>query len=1025
MRDPKQLFIEWTRHKGARGHPASSTPPNNKPGVPAHGESESTALEPIVDNIGLVLELAAQATKIAQVTPFLEPAAALLSEILKSYQEVRSTKEKQDTLSTTLVDLTGDICAAVLRMEEAGQSDMIGRLKSDLEKYAQLITKASNFVNKFDSQGKLVRWAARNQLGGELDKLNQELDSFGARFRTNRLVDLAINQSTNTHTLEKVHDAVVSEKLEKWLRTPPDMTQKHHDTEKLRKDSTGLWFLEGNQFIEWQDNAGVLWIEGPSGAGKSVLSSAVISKLIADKKLFNKMETSTSTALAFFYYDFRNKEAQSVEIALRRIILQLSAQSPYPYRVLEEHYLLSKGQILPNHDDLIEILQQLLEECGRTYIILDALDECDYTNFQELVDLVLTLRKWDKTPLHLLFTSQPRQIFTEGFKDIPCVALRFDVTEDDIQFYVASEIQTNPKLKIWQNKKEEITAQVTHNSKGMFRLASCLLIELSRCKFPHQLEGKLQNLPSTLVEIYDRFFNAIDPDDWTYVEALLRWLLFSGWELTHHQLADAIAFDFSNPAQFIYKPEQQEGTKQAIFDWLEGLVVSKFQDNETKIILAHASVQDYLLDRHFTIKFHCDLNEGTSHTFITQTCITYLLHFSAYGLKDLEDSLLDHPLAEFATCDWCFHLLHSHDQTFLFTTAMQLLQPGSKQYRVFEHLLEQFGRQKPGSPLHFCCIEGYIEGVKHCLSLNINIDLVTDEGTPLAITSRRGYTDIVLLLLQKGANINVPIGRHGSALGAATWGGNVEIVQLLLEKGVDVNLPGGRHGSALGAAAWSGEMEIVHLLLENGADVNLPGGQYGSALGAAAWSGKMEIVCLLLEKGADVNLSGGHYGSALGAAASSGETEIVQLLLEKGADVNQPGGDCGSALGVAVWNDKIEIVYLLLDQGANVNLPSRKYGSALGAAAYGSKIDIVHLLLEKGADVNLQNEEGFCALVAASRAYRPSIDIMTLLLESGVDLKTHGRHALDAAQKQGNHDIVTFLHNKGVVSEQVTSSTDM
>ncbi|KAJ7467221.1 hypothetical protein B0H11DRAFT_51430 [Mycena galericulata] len=120
-----------------------------------------------------------------------------------------------------------------------------------------------------------------------MDTLNQEFNSFGARFRTNRLVDLAINQSANTETLSKIYDMAVKERLEKWLQSPPDMSQKQHDTEKLRKDGTGHWFLEGARFIEWQDHAGFLWIEGPSGAGKSVLSSTVIKQLFADARLFD------------------------------------------------------------------------------------------------------------------------------------------------------------------------------------------------------------------------------------------------------------------------------------------------------------------------------------------------------------------------------------------------------------------------------------------------------------------------------------------------------------------------------------------------------------------------------------------------------------------------------------------------------------------------------------------------------------------------------------------------------------------
>ena len=54
----------------------------------------------------------------------------------------------------------------------------------------------------------------------------------------------------------------VQERLEKWLESPPTMKQKQHDTEQLRMEGTGQWFVESDEFIEWEDNAGVLWIEG-------------------------------------------------------------------------------------------------------------------------------------------------------------------------------------------------------------------------------------------------------------------------------------------------------------------------------------------------------------------------------------------------------------------------------------------------------------------------------------------------------------------------------------------------------------------------------------------------------------------------------------------------------------------------------------------------------------------------------------------------------------------------------------------
>ncbi|KAJ7900710.1 hypothetical protein B0H14DRAFT_1457747 [Mycena olivaceomarginata] len=147
-------------------------------------------------------------------------------------------------------------------MEARNDVELIGRLKPDIETYARLLEEASEFAANYHGLGNIRRGAARNLLGSRFSYLQQQLDLFRARFRTNRLVDLSIHQSTTEGTLNEVHDMAVEAKLEKWLRSPPDMAQKQHDTQKLRKEGTGCWFLDGSTFVEWQDIPGSLWIQG-------------------------------------------------------------------------------------------------------------------------------------------------------------------------------------------------------------------------------------------------------------------------------------------------------------------------------------------------------------------------------------------------------------------------------------------------------------------------------------------------------------------------------------------------------------------------------------------------------------------------------------------------------------------------------------------------------------------------------------------------------------------------------------------
>ncbi|KAJ6503010.1 ankyrin repeat-containing domain protein [Mycena vulgaris] len=1031
LKDWKELTSNWIHHKGSPGdHTASK-------------KAKSTT-ESVVDNLSVAVDVAEKVAEILQVAPVIAPVGALLSQILEVYQDMKSTHEKRDVLAATITALSGDICATVLRMEGTKCSDLMVRLKADLEKYAALISRASELVDKYDKQGKILRFASRKPLAGEIDEINEELAKVGARFRSNRLVDLAINLSSNTETLNQVYGVVNKKKLEEWLLFPPKMTEKHNNTEKRRKDGTGRWFLEGEEFIEWQDNPGVLWIEGHSGAGKSVLCSAVISKLDDDKSLVEELESPRpAPALAYFYFDFNNAETQDVEIALRRIILQLSDQCPHPYKSLDKHY--AGRQTLPSYKDLHEkILPVLLRELGRTYIVLDGLDECD--DYDGLVDLISTFRQWNETPLHVFITSQSRPVFTESFDDVTRVTLEYSVTEADIRF----------------------------------RLADCLLLEISRCISTKELDEALTNLPDTLFEVYDRFLDKISPrKHLVYVMAALRWILFAAEPISLDQLADALSFDFSNPDEYSYDPDRRERNKLAIFGWLEGLVVKSAAYYGTyEVVLAHSSVKDYALSDHFSTRFGCNLEKNHSYSFIARTCISYFL---SVGDHSMPAEPASDPLAKYAAKHWIRHLVLCEDPPALFTQAMRVLAEGSGPYRAFcssrkKHYKSEYWKYLTSSPLHICCQDGYIEGVEALLATGVDINLAPAEyprATALTFASSSGHTDIVALLLRNQADPNIPSDFYGCALTAASQNGHIEVVRLLLKSGANANLPGGiwgspladasvgghieilrlllesgadinqpipgrnSQGSALGAACgtWDENPEVVHFLLDNGADINLPGGVYDSPLGSACLEGNIGIVRLLLQRGADANILGGMHGGALSTACGGGHTEIVHLLLQNGADIDAAGGYAGSPLGLASFHGQTAVVRLLIDSGANVNIPGGFCGSPLGQACRDNKSDIARLLLDNGADINLPAGGYGSILDAAASSTDGTIDdrleTLRLLLERGAGVQKHMDHALklalnlDLKRYDGNElleqeghrsQVVQLLRERGAVS---------
>ena len=92
---------------------------------------------------------------------------------------------------------------------------------------------------------------------------------------------------------------------------------------------------------------------------------------------------------------------------------------------------------------------------------------------------------------------------------------------------------------------------------------------------------------------------------------------------------------------------------------------------------------------------------------------------------------------------------------------------------------------------------------------------------------------VVQLLIDRGANVNLP-GRSGiTPLSAAAYMGSVPIVELFIAKGVDPKTADGTGKSAIIYAAGRGFPAVVRLLLDHGVDVNA---RYGNDLTVLMWA---------------------------------------------------------------------------------------------------------------------------------------------------------------------------------------------
>ncbi len=109
--------------------------------------------------------------------------------------------------------------------------------------------------------------------------------------------------------------------------------------------------------------------------------------------------------------------------------------------------------------------------------------------------------------------------------------------------------------------------------------------------------------------------------------------------------------------------------------------------------------------------------------------------------------------------------------------------------------------------------------------------IVTNDIWAAASTGNLG---VVKQALANGMDANLKDPKSGDILlGTAALMGHTEIVALLLEHGADVNLRSKDGGTALHAAAFLGRAETVKLLLEHGADTTIRHNMGGTAIDGA------------------------------------------------------------------------------------------------------------------------------------------------------------------------------------------------
>ncbi|KAK0211603.1 hypothetical protein IW262DRAFT_1519187 [Armillaria fumosa] len=371
--------------------------------------------------------------------------------------------------------------------------------------------------------------------------------------------------------------------------------------QRSRLAGTCLWALAHPVIAKWMNStADHIWLHGGPGSGKSIIAAFLIDSV---RSRINRSATTDfpPEIVLYFFCDSRSgSNMKRTSISIVKSLLTQLVESPLlhlEYFSEFVEYMVTKGF---NFDFpltvLVKHLMVILKEFSKTWIIIDALDEC----YEEVVGPNGIIQMLQTPPrgvnLKLACLSRKEVSIEKRLNEWQRAEVgENDTTENDIRRFASVKVREVGSKDHYPGGPAELENYLVRAAGNMF-LYIVLKVENLKHLTPDEMKKEINRSPEELDDLYAAYLDRTigqnrESDNESAIRAL-QWIVYSRQSVTLTVLAGATVVDGVNNSRSIVDVRSVRERLEKVFGIL---VVIRRVKGELQVTLVHQTLKDFLV----------------------------------------------------------------------------------------------------------------------------------------------------------------------------------------------------------------------------------------------------------------------------------------------------------------------------------------------------------------------------------------------------------------------------------------------